>query len=187
MEGVESRVMSTLKKITLNNPDDAVIEAYDLLFKLLSNIITNPAENKFRTIKPTNQTLRTKLFNVKYVEELLQALGFTMVDGNYVYTSQNLSPLGIAVTDVMAAQTSIKENRMSPEEKAKKAAFEEYKRKQERDHAEAEKLLKQFEADRKETKDRLPATDSIANATHYGARNATFKDIGVDLCAQKGG
>ena len=49
------------------NADDKCIEGFDILVKLIQNIIKNPSEDKFRNIKKSNKILQhfTKSYKIK--------------------------------------------------------------------------------------------------------------------------
>jgi hypothetical protein len=52
-------------------------------------------------------------------------------------------------------------------------------------HEEEQRIKNQMDADKKEQAKREKAHDSHGNSLTFGAHSKTFKDIGVDLCAQK--
>jgi UBX domain-containing protein 6 len=48
----------------------------EILNKLVENIVKNPADEKYRKIRIENETIKQKLLTCKYIELLLDALGF---------------------------------------------------------------------------------------------------------------
>jgi len=60
----------------------AIVGALELLVKLLKNISANPSDPKYRKIKMTNQTLSSRVFALKGIEQLLTNLGF-LLDGEF--------------------------------------------------------------------------------------------------------
>lgn len=47
------------------------------------------------------------------------------------------------------------------------------------------KIKEQMDNDKKEQAKREKARDAHGNTLTFGAQSKTFKDIGIDLCAQK--
>lgn len=61
------------------NDDDQCIAGFDILVKLIQNIIKNPSDEKFRKIKKSNKAISTKLMNLVSEEkmiELIETLGY---------------------------------------------------------------------------------------------------------------
>ena len=53
---------------------EKLVEGLTILQKLINNIIKNPREEKFRTIKKSNNTIKTKLLSLVPEDRLLQML-----------------------------------------------------------------------------------------------------------------
>ncbi len=68
-------------------------KAYSLVNKLLSNLIAkyDPKNNKFKTIKTANKTLKKKLFAYPDAVSMLMMVGFLPDQNNEFYTN-NLKP-----------------------------------------------------------------------------------------------
>ena len=64
-----------------------------LLEKLISNIISNPNDPKYRTIKTTNPAIQAKLMSVKGIEKLILMLGYQPRDGNFVLPDETVGVL----------------------------------------------------------------------------------------------
>jgi hypothetical protein len=47
-----------------SNPNEATIGGLDILHKLVSNILKNPTEEKFRVLKISNKTIAAKLMSL---------------------------------------------------------------------------------------------------------------------------
>jgi len=186
MDTQDQWIENALNECADSVSQDVAVEALDILFKLLSNIIGNPAEPKYKTIKPSNAVMRAKLFVMKNVDVLLMTIGFEQnAEGNYVFQATNMTPLGTTIGLAMKKQANIRTNQLSPEEKAKRAAADaEYQKKFGHEKAVQDQLKAQIEADKKENLQRAPAHDSVANKRNFGSKATTWKDIGVDLCAK---
>ena len=52
----------------------------DLLCKLLANVIENPSDPKYRTVKKENKRVKELLTGNKHGERLMTLVGFTFVD-----------------------------------------------------------------------------------------------------------
>ncbi|CEM23950.1 unnamed protein product [Vitrella brassicaformis CCMP3155] len=91
----ECRGQSAMEELTetiahLELPDAVKAEAYALLLKLLRNIVSNPSEAKYRTIKRTNATIKAKLFldgapEGILFEDVIRHCGFNEVGETFVY------------------------------------------------------------------------------------------------------
>ena len=63
--------------ITENEDDKFVLDGLNLVVKLFTNIVQNPKEEKYRTIKSSNKTIETKILGLKGgIDELIIATGF---------------------------------------------------------------------------------------------------------------
>ena len=63
-----------------NNPDrEALLGGLEILHKLIGNIIDNPREDKYKTLKTTNKTILAKVMSIQPAQRLtllLQLLGY---------------------------------------------------------------------------------------------------------------
>lgn len=84
------------------------------------SIINNPQEQKYRSIKRSNPTLKAKLFNVAIIDQVLQTLDFVIVDDSYVFS--NTSPVDLinAIPIIRATIEDITIQNLPAEERAKK-------------------------------------------------------------------
>ncbi len=55
---------------------ERLVQALDLAGKLLKNIIENPTEEKFRTVRRENPKIKEKLTKYKEGTDLIKLLGF---------------------------------------------------------------------------------------------------------------
>lgn len=70
------------------------IESVTILLRILNNIIRDPQNDKYRTIRLENQIINEKLLSLNGVRELLEKIGFVEVrnchhlsPSNYVFMS----------------------------------------------------------------------------------------------------
>lgn len=94
------------RMLSLNKRDD-LFDLLNLLQTLCQNILLNPMEPKFRTIKLNNKTIENRLINRKGGLEFLTAAGFKTVVVDAVKTMQiEFDELNIAVklVDIDEAQ-----------------------------------------------------------------------------------
>ncbi|XP_073848899.1 N-glycanase Pngl [Musca autumnalis] len=73
------------------NTKEAYLEAVRIILLLLDNIINNPNEEKYRTIRMENKTIKEKLLTLEGCVELLTAIGFQR--NNEQYTLPRDAPL----------------------------------------------------------------------------------------------
>merc|ERR1711871_834792 len=80
----EDKIRNSIAIIVAGNANEATIAGLDILHKLITNILKNPQEAKFRSLKMTNKTIQAKLMSLQpneAVMELLTALGYVQIDG----------------------------------------------------------------------------------------------------------
>lgn len=66
-----------------NNEDTKVIAGLDILYKLISNILKNPTEDKYRVLKKSNKTIQQKLMGLQptgVVIQMIEAMGYVFLD-----------------------------------------------------------------------------------------------------------
>ncbi|XP_036330681.1 peptide-N(4)-(N-acetyl-beta-glucosaminyl)asparagine amidase [Rhagoletis pomonella] len=68
---------------SLKNSKDAYLEATRILIVLLENVLSEPANAKYRSIRLENKTIKEKLLSVAGIAQLLSAIGFKNNDTEY--------------------------------------------------------------------------------------------------------
>ncbi len=66
----------SLNILQKNNSKGALIDGLTILLKLLDNVLQNPQETKYRTIRKENQTIKNKLLSLHFGYQVLYELGF---------------------------------------------------------------------------------------------------------------
>lgn len=66
------------------NPRRSYITGVAIFLKLLSNILDNPKEEKFRKFKKTNQRISSELMSLDGMEQLILDTGFELVNDEFV-------------------------------------------------------------------------------------------------------
>ena len=102
----------------------------DLLLRLTGNILKNPTESKFRTIKSSIAKIQSTLFALgPHVAALLTALGFMQLDDeHYVFVGDYFRVLKRGQFLIEKAVEPTKVKLMTPEEKLKWDTLQESKR-----------------------------------------------------------
>lgn len=72
-------------------------ETYETLAKIFGNILKNPTEVKFRTLKKDNKVIAAKVLRSKHAASLLLALGFDDEGGAYTCPAVDVDTLSTAV------------------------------------------------------------------------------------------
>lgn len=82
-------IMSSVSSLSLNYEREILnlesanrtqyVESVTILLKLLDNVIREPHNDKYRTIRLENKTIKEKLLSLNGVRELLQKIGFIEV------------------------------------------------------------------------------------------------------------
>jgi len=168
-----------LTQITETYGQAAAKGAIELLLKLFQNIQNHPAEAKFRKIKTTNATLKSKLFALQGMEDFLGNLGFAF-DGSefYVFSAQDISPISNSIIIFEARMQSFNAPdptgdpellRKNREALADQQAKENYLKKQIAQKAENDKTEK--EQERKMN----PCQDSLGKQLKFGANMVKFE------------
>ena len=57
----EVQIRACVAEIVQANSNEATIAGLDILHKLISNILKNPTDEKFRVLKVSNKTIQAKL------------------------------------------------------------------------------------------------------------------------------
>lgn len=66
------------------NPRSSYVTGVAIFLKLLSNILDNPKEEKFRKFKKTNQRISSELMSLDGMEQLILDTGFELVNDEFV-------------------------------------------------------------------------------------------------------
>jgi len=105
------------------NDPEKTIAGLDILHKLVSNILKNPGEEKFRLLKKSNKAIQGKLMALQpmeKVEELLTALGYTAVDQDMcAFVGNYFSVLGLGAHMIEDESMKLKMLSMTDEERKK--------------------------------------------------------------------
>ena len=67
-------------KLLFDNPADEALSAADVLLKIANNILNNPDNQKYRTLKVANAIVSSKLLPVSGAMECLFEMGFEEVN-----------------------------------------------------------------------------------------------------------
>jgi len=137
------KVQECLTMILTNNDDDKVIAGLEILHKLISNILKNPNDDKFRVLKKSNKTIQNKLLALQpngVIIEMVEALGYAALDEEmHAFSGDYFDVLMEGSTLIDNAVTELKMNNMTDEERAKAELIrknqEEYKAKMKADAA----------------------------------------------------
>ena len=84
--GASTSVFDSAMMALLSGNDDekAIFDAVDLLGKIVSNIIQNPSEEKYRKIKKESGALKKKLLEISGGAKCFESLGFQSIGDEYV-------------------------------------------------------------------------------------------------------
>jgi hypothetical protein len=69
-------------RVLLTNSEESCKEAVILLLKIITKIIENPMDEKFRKLKASNPTFNTKITNIPGGSDCMRAIGFQLI-GEY--------------------------------------------------------------------------------------------------------
>jgi len=176
------KVQECLTMILTNNEDDKVIAGLDILHKLISNILKNPTDQKFRVLKKSNKAIQAKLLSLQpsgVIIEMVEALGYTSLDDEiHAFAGDYFDVLMEGSTLIDNAVTELKMNNMSEEERKKAELIrknqEEYKAKM-REAAEYKKQLEDISMKERKVKQAEKNQDSKGNDLRFGANMVKFE------------
>lgn len=103
MELFKQQVQDSLNVIVQNNDDDKCIAGFDILVKLIQNIIKDPINDKFRKLKKSNKAVSQKLLILvpqEMVIALIEILGYVKdEEDDDVYTFEGEYYNGIIIAE----------------------------------------------------------------------------------------
>ena len=158
-----SKLYDKIQYIKMKNPEERTSKAMKIIKQLLTNIVNNPSELKFRIIKTTNPNISNSLMNINGIEDLLYTLGFiAKYDGNYELETSDLNNVSLCLSilnpDITqysqkeyvkeSSQQMLKNPQVAKEMDAKKRKLEEDRRAKER-------INEMIEADKKERRNKF--------------------------------
>ena len=96
MDGIKEIVQGMLDEIVQSYPKEYKT-SFEILSKLLSNIIENPDNKKFRIVKRSNTIIQSKLLVIPQITDVLNVLGYEEGTGDnlncLVYEGYSFEPL----------------------------------------------------------------------------------------------
>lgn len=85
----EQRILDAIRQLRTRHSGESVAKAVSLLHKILSNIVTHPLEEKFRSIRKTNRVFESYVGAFPECLEFLRAVGFEDQAEKYVLVRQD--------------------------------------------------------------------------------------------------
>ena len=76
MEGSVKEILDDMLKEIVKNRPNEYKTAFEVLKKLIDNILNNPEEPKFRAFKKTNLVISSRLLNIPEIIDVLNILGY---------------------------------------------------------------------------------------------------------------
>ena len=76
MEGSIKEILDDMLKEIVKNRPNEYKTAFEVLKKLIDNILNNPEEPKFRVIKKSNSVISSRLLNIPEIIDVLNILGY---------------------------------------------------------------------------------------------------------------
>lgn len=188
MENTGARALpGILANLKERYDQEKLVEAVRLVIKLFENIVNNPTEEKYRSVKKSNVTLQSKVFCFSGIERIFTELGFTQDGEFYRIGNQSIMPIRDAVIILRAQEVSLQTRRVENEAANKRIAELQAERNHQEEHK--KKLLEQMKQDRAEKKQFLkdhPVTDSKANKLNFGSKLITQQELNPN-CNQPSG
>ena len=76
MEGSVKEILDDMLKEIVKNRPNEYKTTFEILKKLIDNILSNPEEPKFRVIKKSNSVISSRLLNIPEIIDVLNILGY---------------------------------------------------------------------------------------------------------------
>ena len=157
------KLYEKIEYIKQNNTEEKTTKTMKIMKKLLTNIMSNPEELKYRIIKTTNKVINEDLMNTNGILDLLENLGyFATNDGNFILESTDLNNIEMCLNilnsdiSVYNEKEYIKETSQQMMENPQVKKEMEIKRKKlEEDKKQKERINQLIEADKEERKYRF--------------------------------
>ena len=157
------KLYEKIEYIKQNNTEEKTTKTMKIMKKLLTNIMSNPEELKYRIIKTTNKVINEDLMNTNGILDLLESLGyFATNDGNFILESTDLNNIEMCLNilnsdiSVYNEKEYIKETSQQMMENPQVKKEMEIKRKKlEEDKKQKERINQLIEADKEERKYRF--------------------------------
>lgn len=182
-KNIEEETRNICEKIFNKYNEVNVKEAFEILIKLFNNIITKPKEEKFRTFKKSNETLKKKVLLISEIHTLLKLIGYVELDSEILaYQGDNIESLMSTVqvlNDYINVINSVQQEKAVQAELKKqediKRSNDEIARKYREEKEKQQKIKEQLENDKKERAKAEKARDSKANTMEFGAKVCKFE------------
>jgi len=160
-------LQQALKGLPLENAQ----ECLDILDKLIRNIVRNPNEEKFRTIKLQNPKIAAAITNVPGAVDALMQMGFRAEGENLVLPAETRLLHEVEVVDIIEAKDHYKKEEETERKRAMRARKEV--------DSDTQALREKLEADRKEKDAEGPVTQGSKAKDLGTGTKMTAGDIGI--------
>lgn len=180
----EEKADDIILKTMIKYKEEDLLECYKILQKLLQNLSENEFEQKYKTFKKTNPTIKTKVLKIPEVLEILRILGYKEQDQDtLIWPEKDINvitkmseDLKMFINLIEAKLTNRKLEELAQKDPEKKAYLEEQKR-QEQLRKEDEKRTKELmDIHKQETKSNwMQNVDSKAKEMKFGATECRFE------------
>jgi len=192
----EELQLATLLAVTGLTPKEGGEKSLAIVHKILTNAIKHPDDEKYRTLKLSNNAIKKYICSFAEASQILKLAGFIEEDDGEgsrrlrLPAKGSLEKIQQIVTDIakLAPKIATKTKAPASKNKAYQKRMDGLSEDQRRRQQERERLLQQIKLDQKEkaASAAAPASSKAVPKPKGGARMTTFKDIGVDL-NKKGG
>ncbi|CAD8173762.1 unnamed protein product [Paramecium octaurelia] len=185
-----NQTKSLLESMEKNEDPSAFADALGLLEKLITNIINNPNEDKFKHIKMTVKALATRLFNIREMAQLLTCLGFIQLEQEFYLPDEEYATL-LENYNTIKWQHILSQGRAEGPQQYQRAQEivrqqQEAQKQYEKEQKEKEKIQQQMKYDRQE-RSLVKEKDSKANDLQFGAKVKTCEQLGINKNTGKRG
>jgi len=166
--------------------EEDLLESYKILQKLLQNLSENEFEQKYKTFKKSNTTIKSKVLKIPEVLEILRILGYKEQDKDTLIWPDkekdislitNMSEdLKMFINLIEAKLTNRKLEELAQKDPEKKAFLEEQKRKENIRKEDERRTRELMDIHKQETQSNWTKNvDSNAKDTKFGATECRFE------------
>jgi len=161
-------------QILLTNSDVDFNPCVATLSKLVSNILNNPSEDKFRKVPLSSQALQTKVWRVKGAREFLESVGWRK-EGDHLVFPVDASLLDLEMARQLLGGSSARHEDLKRHERAEKARILREEEQRKRDE-----IMHRASDSRKDSRP-LVQRDSKSQLKGGTPNINNFKSMGMDL------
>ncbi|KAL3881002.1 hypothetical protein ACJMK2_033203 [Sinanodonta woodiana] len=193
-DGVSDALIVCLDLLQKNCSHEQYMTALSTLLKICRNVLDNPTEEKYKSVKINNKSFVEKVWQFSEAQQFLIAAGWSEVDGLVILCEDKYLQSAVRVLEAknpepIQSNTRDKTQKRhleagTEDDQAKQHLLDENKKKYmeecKRVLKEKKRISDKIKADRQETSSRVTKNARATNL-NFGSGLKRFDDIGINL------